>query len=127
MFDLLHRRDRGQALVEFALAFPIFVLLVMATFEAGLAVVTFTSIQNSAREGARYAVTAPDDTNGVTAAARQAVFTLGGNTPNVTEAFPSKSDASGSPVAVTVTYQYHPLLGLIPPIQMTARSQMIIE
>ncbi len=49
------RRQRGQGLVEFALVFPIIVLLLIATFDMGRAVYAYTSIANAARQGARVA------------------------------------------------------------------------
>ena len=49
------RRSRGQSLVEFALVFPIIVLLVMAFMEIGRAVFAYNTIANAARQGARVA------------------------------------------------------------------------
>jgi hypothetical protein len=46
---------RGQALVEFALVFPIFVLLLMSIITFGLYVFYNQQLQNAAREGARFA------------------------------------------------------------------------
>src|SRR6266566_4373984 len=51
-----HRFDgRGQALVEFALVFPLFVLLLMAIITFGLYVFYNQQLQNAAREAARFA------------------------------------------------------------------------
>ena len=49
------RRSRGQGLAEFALALPIFVLLLLGLFDVGRLVFAYTTITNSAREGARLA------------------------------------------------------------------------
>jgi hypothetical protein len=49
------RAGRGQALVEFALVFPLFVLLLMSIITFGLYVFYNQQLQNAAREGARYA------------------------------------------------------------------------
>src|SRR2546426_7843318 len=46
---------RGQALVEFALVFPILMLFVFGIVVWGLGVFYQQQIQNAAREGARYA------------------------------------------------------------------------
>lgn len=51
-----HRDGRGQALVEFALVLPIFLLILVAIFDLGRAVFAFNSITNAAREGARLAI-----------------------------------------------------------------------
>jgi Flp pilus assembly protein TadG len=52
---LLHRnRSRGQALVEFALVFPIFLLVLFGLIDVGRYVYTANAINQGAREGARY-------------------------------------------------------------------------
>jgi len=53
---------RGQALVEFAIVFPIALLLLMAVFDAGRAVFMYNGLTNAAREGARMAVVNQDKT-----------------------------------------------------------------
>ena len=54
---IAHRsRQRGQELVEYALALPLFLLLVMGILDIGRATYYYSSIHNSAREGARYGV-----------------------------------------------------------------------
>lgn len=55
----LHRRrgpGRGQALVEFALVIPIFLLVLVAIFDLGRAVFAYSTLTNAAREGARIAI-----------------------------------------------------------------------
>jgi hypothetical protein len=53
-----HRRDRsrGQALVEFALAIPIVLLLMLGILDLGRAVFAYNSVANAARTGARVAI-----------------------------------------------------------------------
>jgi hypothetical protein len=62
------RRARGQAIVEFALIFPIFMLVVLGIIVIGLWVFYNQQISNVAREAARYAAihssTAPCPTSG---------------------------------------------------------------
>ncbi len=50
------RTGRGQALVEFALVLPIFLLLLVAIFDLGRAVFAYNTLTNAAREGARTAI-----------------------------------------------------------------------
>jgi TadE-like protein len=52
------RRERGAALVEFALVVPIFVLLVMGTIDFAMAFNDYNSVRQGVREGARQAVVA---------------------------------------------------------------------
>ena len=47
-------RDRGQALVEFALVLPIFILLLIGLFDVGRLVFINNSVSEAAREGARW-------------------------------------------------------------------------
>jgi hypothetical protein len=59
MSRIIRRADRGstgQALAEFALVFPIVVLLFMALFDMGRAVFVYNGLTNAAREGVRLAV-----------------------------------------------------------------------
>ena len=60
--DARSRRNkrRGQALVEFALVIPIFLLLLIALFDVGRAVFAYNTLTNAAREGARLAIVNQD-------------------------------------------------------------------
>ena len=50
------RGARGQALVEFALVAPMFLVLLVAIFDFGRVVWSRNALENAAREGARYAI-----------------------------------------------------------------------
>lgn len=52
-FAPLRRRSRGQALVEFALAFPVFMLILMGVIDGGRLVYTDSTLSQAAREAAR--------------------------------------------------------------------------
>lgn len=54
------RRSRGQALVEFALIIPIFLLILVALFDLGRAVFAYNTLTNAAREGVRMAIVNQD-------------------------------------------------------------------
>src|SRR5687768_15403499 len=47
---------RGQSMVEFALILPVFVLILVGLFDVGRAVYAFNTVNNAAREGARWAI-----------------------------------------------------------------------
>jgi len=49
------QRDRGQSLVEFALVFPIFIILILGIIDFGMGLKSWIDITNSAREAARWA------------------------------------------------------------------------
>ena len=48
------RRERGQALVEFALVVPIFLVLVFGIVDFGWALKSWITVTNASREGARF-------------------------------------------------------------------------
>ena len=56
-----HNRP-GQALAEFAIIFPVFILLVVAAIDIGRGIFAYNSITNGAREGARLAIVNQDTT-----------------------------------------------------------------
>lgn len=49
----LSRRERGQALVEFALVLPIFLILLLGIIDFGWALKSWITVTNATREGAR--------------------------------------------------------------------------
>jgi Flp pilus assembly protein TadG len=50
------RRTRGQALLEFALVLPVFLIMLMAVVDVGRAIWAQNSVAAAAREGARFAI-----------------------------------------------------------------------
>ncbi len=50
----LHGRGRGQALVEFALVFPVFMLVLFGILDVGRYVYVSNALNEASREGARY-------------------------------------------------------------------------
>lgn len=54
------RRPQGQALAEFAIIFPVFILLIVAAVDIGRGIFAYNSITNGAREGARLAIVNQD-------------------------------------------------------------------
>lgn len=52
------RKHQGQGLVEFALVFPLFLLLVYGIFEVARAIFMYSAVLNASRDAARYAAAA---------------------------------------------------------------------
>jgi hypothetical protein len=114
-----------------ALALPIFLLLMFGILDLGRAVWEASTAAEAARQGARYAVTAPSDCSGIRRAALNAavgVPVVG--TPIIIE---PGGAAIGQPVTVTVTVRFTPLTPLISAfvgsngLTLTRSSTMLIQ
>jgi hypothetical protein len=119
-------RQRGQGLVEFALAFPVFLLIVLGIFEFGRLFVTYISVYAAAREGARYGAAVDNLCNGqIETQAERAGFLAGDlNVTTTYERFDKElklvgntCDASlinaGDRVVVTVSTPFEFMTGFI--------------
>src|SRR3990172_12515989 len=72
------RSRKGQGLVEFALAFPVFLLIVFGIFEFGRLMFSYATVFTASREAARFGATVTNaiDCAGMEAAAANvAIFT----------------------------------------------------
>jgi Flp pilus assembly protein TadG len=136
-----HRDSRGQSMVEFALILPVFVLLLVGILDVGRAVYSYNTINNAAREGARWAIvdqTVADIQDAAAAhsvgldipAADVQVQFINNATGGACASLGTTSAAACS-ARVTVPFEYEaatPLLGnLLGVIQMTGQSQFQIE
>jgi hypothetical protein len=131
-------RSRGQGLVEFALVFPILMLLLIAVFDLGRLVFAYNDITNAARSGARVAIV--DQTAGVaqTATINQAT-SLGLKPADVTIDYLREDLAAPCPTPkqlgcvahVEVKFAWSaitPIIGsIVGPVTVTAESKMPIE
>ena len=57
----LYQDEHGQDLIEYALVLPLFLLLVFGIIEFGLVIMSYNTIANAAREGARAGILPPSD------------------------------------------------------------------
>ncbi len=131
---------RGQALMEFALVLPLFILLVMIIVDFGRAIWTYNAISNMAREGARYGIISTNDEpsiyNRAKALAPDNSFqnTCNGSVPNrICVTLPSPRTPPGQ-VVVDIHYRFVPITPLIANliggngyIDMAATSKMTVE
>lgn len=139
-------RARGQSLVEFALVFPIAILLLMAVFDVGRAVFAYNGLTNAAREGARLAAVNQDP-----ALIKQRVqeMTFGTGVTNLAspnfvrfhKESPNLTTPTSNPVCTTMAIgcvaivaaesdwrAITPVIGqLIGPITFTGRSEVPVE
>lgn len=118
------RRSAGVAAVEFVIAVPILIFVLLAIAELGRAFIQYDTLSYSIRNSARYVsenaivgTTGVIDVSGAAQAARNlAVYgTPGGGGQPVLPGFGaghvSVSNAGGGNIEVTATYPYQPLIG----------------
>lgn len=117
-------KQRGAAMVEFAIVSPLLLLLMLATFEFGRMISQYNTLTKAVRDGARYAAsTAAGGTTGIvniTSSIQSAVTNLvvtgvanGSGAPLLPGAAPSVSvtDDGNGYVSVSASYTYQPLIG----------------
>ncbi len=108
------RKHRGQALVEFALAFTVFLLVLLGIVEFGRLLIAFSSVYAASREAARYgaAVETANDCAGIEDAAVRVGAFGGVQASHVIISYPDDAGCTGCPcssvglgdrVKVTVT------------------------
>ena len=137
--------QRGQALVEFALVIPIFLLLLVAIFDLGRAVFAYNTLTNAAREGARLAIVNQDEAS-IIQHAKNASAIVELNVPNVDVDFwqtnndgtpdlttPCDLVANGCMAVVSFEATYQPITPIIGNIvfkdgvTFTAKSVLSVE
>lgn len=123
------RRARGVAAVEFVIAAPFLLLLLVAGAEIGRAFVQYQTLSYAVRHSARYASeNSINGTTGVVSLSAQTVTRaqnlavygniLGTGTPKLPGYQVSQVqvvDAGGDNVRVTATYPYQPMVGPVLP------------
>ena len=108
-----HKRDRGQDLVEYALLFPLIMLLILGLIEFGVILYSYATITNAAREGVRHAVVDEDNPAwkvDAEAYVRERAMAVVQCQP-LDVAFPPV--ATPGYASIDVTCHYRPLFGLI--------------
>ncbi|MGA9753981.1 MAG: TadE/TadG family type IV pilus assembly protein [Desulfobaccales bacterium] len=141
------RKDEGAAMVEFAIACSLLIMLVLGICEFGLIFYQKQVITNASREAARYGVTYVTDANGVRLAPQNITtpYTITqvvtnyctgriatGSWSTVVSGAGYATGTQGSPIIVTVTStnQMDLLSGFIPSLKnlsFTAQTTMNCE
>jgi Flp pilus assembly protein TadG len=136
MLRLPRRRKRdgspvhpGQAIVEFAFASIILLLIVFGTIDFGRAIFNGAELTNAAREGARYGKIKPADTAGIRTRTVDKAKGTGLTTANVGVSC-TGACKSGDTLTVTTQVQFQAvtqqLLG-ISPFTIKSKSTVDIE
>jgi len=120
------RDDRGQTLIEFALASVMFFMLVFGTIEFGRAVWQYNMMSDLAQQGARWAAV-HGSTSATPATAGQLQTYVQSRSPGfavTVTATPVNPSAAppGSIIVVQVNSSFSPVTTLIPATTMTLSS-----
>jgi Flp pilus assembly protein TadG len=113
----------GQAVVEFAFAGTVFLLIVLGTIDFGRAIFISAQLHNAVREGTRYSIVHPTDIPGVKSAVVAQAVGTGLTTAGVTATCGASTctvSASVSFSAVTQSFLGIPALTL----QSTSTAQI---
>ncbi len=98
-------REQAQSLVELALMLPLLLLLLVGILDLGRIYFSYMTVVNASREGARYGMSSPTDSAGITQRANNEASGSGVTLASVTATCPSGCTA-GNPVRVTVTADF---------------------
>ena len=119
----------GQAIVEFALASLVFLMIVFGTIDLGRAAFTAVTLHNAVREGARYGKVNPTQTGTIQSKVSDQVSKTGSSTSSVTVSC-GGGCVSGSTMTVSASISFQAitqnLLG-ISPFTLSSSSQVDIE
>jgi Flp pilus assembly protein TadG len=112
------QRSKGQALVEFAFTFPIFILIVLAVIEGGAFAFTYASLQHATQEGGRLAIlpdtaTVGDVQQRVVDRAVAIPVTTGMVSVTVAGGKAFAARETGDEVQVLLNYVYQPLTSMV--------------
>ncbi len=134
LFSKKNKREDGQAMVEFALILPIFLLILCGIIDFGWLFYNQLSLNNACREGARYAVvnTAED-------ASTQAIINHIGNTTTTVFAndgvdikieYSSPNDPTAGDITVSMEAEisfFTPVLSTVLGKEKTITSTVIMK
>jgi Flp pilus assembly protein TadG len=125
-----YRRHRGLAIIEYLIAAPVALMLIVATAEIGRGFMQYNALTKSLRDAARYAAEAATTSSGTTGVVsigtteRQAVqnLTVFGNAvgsgspilPGLSTGNVTVTGSATGDVDVAATYQFQPIFSGIP-------------
>lgn len=124
---------RGQGLTEFAVVFPLFILLVLVVIDFGRGIYAYHTISNAARGGARVAIV---DQNPTRVRATALEETVGLNPDDIDVDLSQLTTSCGTlkigcETAVTVSYAFRPLAPLVGtifgPMTLSSTTRIPIE
>jgi membrane-associated phospholipid phosphatase len=132
----LRSSESGQAVIEFALIVPLFLVLLLLLFDGGLAISKRVELQHAIREGGRYASLGHSvaDVQAKAMAESAGLLTLASQ---VAVCYPNGTGNAGDPVRVQASYTYDFTIGSgqlisalgvsVPPVTMNPKTEFSLE
>jgi len=107
-------RRSAQALVEFALAIAVFMLLVLGTFDMARAYLAYTVVANAAREASRYGAVHVGEAGWMTAAVQAGTdLAVGLDTAALSLTAGTQTIDALPYITISGTYRFHSLTPLV--------------
>ena len=104
----------GQDLVEYAIIFPIMILILMGIFDLGRVGYYYSALTNAAREGARYGAVFPDDLPGIAGAVCRLSIGVDLDCPNPPAGTMSVTKVNNDKyIQVSLEYKFAPVTPVI--------------
>lgn len=126
------RDDRGAVMIEFAVSSLLFFTIALGTLEFGRMIMDYSIVSNAAREGVRYAAVRGNQSGHTATAGEVQTYVAGRSTGllsagNVAVTWPTNKN-QGSLVRVQVTYNFTPIVALLPSqtVQLRSTTEMTI-
>ena len=131
-------RGRGQALVEFALVVPLFLLVVLGLFDMGRAVFYYSTISNAAREAVRLGIVDQNTSKIQQEAVDVASAVMTVQVADVAVAYLNPDLSTGGACATTpyqlgcivrvrITHQFTPATPFVPSLTISSETHQPIE
>jgi Flp pilus assembly protein TadG len=139
------KKSRGGTLIEFTLVAFLLIIVLLSVVEMGRMVLVYTTVTNSARAAARYAIVhgglrtgsgtngpsgPADDPPEVVQVVKNFAHTglLDVTRLTIQVTYPNGTNTVGSSVNVVVSYAYNPMIGLLPlrvPLSNASRGVIV--
>ncbi len=136
LVTFLRRSERGQGMVELALMLPMMLTLVLGVVDLGMGFRTYITLNNAAREGARWVTIYPSDPGGAMArvafeADHAGLENTGSADGGIQVTFSPQQSVytAGQEVTVTIRHDYPVMFGIItglPNVPFSAEATMMV-
>lgn len=126
------RRALGQELVELAILIPVLLVIAVGVLDLGRVFHASITIENAAREAARFGTFDPTDTPGIIGAAQAEALNSGIDlsTSTILASCPDPLGCgSGLPLRVTIQYPFQLVMGLVfanPNLTLWGSAEMMV-